>query len=98
MLRKELEDANLDLEDARKSRRDLQVQLNAATTRVGQVNVDCEGLRVCLLADRGWAAGRKKTFAEEIGTESKSLYYGVNRWRWYDRKLPPKFQSKLSAN
>lgn len=49
VLRKELEDANLDLEDARKSRRDLQVQLNAATTRVGQVNVDCEGLRVCQL-------------------------------------------------
>ncbi|CAG8956939.1 hypothetical protein HYFRA_00011989 [Hymenoscyphus fraxineus] len=45
LLRKELEDAQLDLDDARKSRRDLQLQLNVANTRMGQINGDCDSLR-----------------------------------------------------
>ncbi|KAF4625676.1 hypothetical protein G7Y89_g12489 [Cudoniella acicularis] len=44
-LAKELEDAQLDLEDARKSRRDLQLQLNLATARMGQFNADCDSMR-----------------------------------------------------
>ncbi|RDL35457.1 Uncharacterized protein BP5553_07388 [Venustampulla echinocandica] len=44
-LGKELEDAQLDLDDARKSRRDLQMQLNLANARVGQSTADCESMR-----------------------------------------------------
>lgn len=45
-LGKELEDAQLDLDDARKSRRDLQMQLNLANARIGQSTADCESMRV----------------------------------------------------
>lgn len=45
-LAKELEDAQLDLDDARRSRRDLQQQLNLAQQRVGQFSVDCDSMRV----------------------------------------------------
>ncbi|PMD45888.1 C-x8-C-x5-C-x3-H type zinc finger protein-like protein [Hyaloscypha variabilis F] len=44
-LAKELEDAQLDLDDARRSRRDLQQQLNLAQQRVGQFSVDCDSMR-----------------------------------------------------
>jgi len=44
-LAKELEDAQLDLDDARRSRRDLQQQLNMVTQRMGQFNVDNENLK-----------------------------------------------------
>jgi hypothetical protein len=43
---KELEDAQLDLDDARRSRRDLQQQFNLAQQRVGQFSVDCDSMRV----------------------------------------------------
>lgn len=47
-LAKELEDAQLDLEDARRSRRELQQQLSLAAIELGQVNGDCHSLRVRL--------------------------------------------------
>lgn len=43
-LAKDLEDANLDLDDARRSRRDLQQKLNYAETRMGQANADFDTL------------------------------------------------------
>jgi len=48
-LAKELEDAQLDLEDARRSRREMQQQLNLASARMGQFNADCESMRVWLV-------------------------------------------------
>jgi len=45
-LTQELNDAQLDLEDARRSRRDLQQQLNHAQQRMGQFSFDCDNLRV----------------------------------------------------
>lgn len=45
-LSKELEDAQLDLEDARRSRREMQQQLNIITQRLGQFNMDNENLKV----------------------------------------------------
>ncbi len=45
-LTKELTDAQLDLEDARRSRRDLQQQLTAAEQRIGQFSFDCDSMRV----------------------------------------------------
>jgi hypothetical protein len=45
-LAKELEDALLDLDDARRSRRDLQQQLTLAQQRMGQFNADCDSMRV----------------------------------------------------
>jgi hypothetical protein len=47
-LAKELEDALLDLEDARRSRREMQQQLSMTTARMGQFNADCDSMRVCL--------------------------------------------------
>ncbi|TVY94233.1 hypothetical protein LAWI1_G002264 [Lachnellula willkommii] len=44
-LAKELEDAQLDLEDARRSRREMQQKLNIATARAGQFGADCDSLR-----------------------------------------------------
>ncbi|TVY81394.1 hypothetical protein LSUE1_G008034, partial [Lachnellula suecica] len=44
-LAKELQDAQLDLEDARRSRRNLQQQLNLTTQRMGQFNADCDSMR-----------------------------------------------------
>lgn len=45
-LKKELEDSQLDLEDARRSRREMQQQLNIITQRLGQYNMDNENLKV----------------------------------------------------
>lgn len=45
-LTQELNDAQLDLEDARRSRRDLQQQLNHAQQRMGQFSFDCDNMRV----------------------------------------------------
>jgi len=45
-LAKELEDAQLDLDDARRSRRDLQQQLNLVQQWVGQFSADCDSMRV----------------------------------------------------
>lgn len=45
-LTKELEDAQLDLDDARRSRRDLQHQLNVAALRVAQSDADCSSMKV----------------------------------------------------
>jgi hypothetical protein len=47
-LAKELEDAQLDLDDARRSRRDLQQQLTLAMQKMGQFSVDCDVMRVRL--------------------------------------------------
>ncbi|TAQ84104.1 hypothetical protein B7494_g7569 [Chlorociboria aeruginascens] len=44
-LTKRLDDANLDLEDARKSRRDLQLQLNMALLRIEQAEADRDSMR-----------------------------------------------------
>ncbi|PBP27480.1 CCCH zinc finger DNA binding protein [Diplocarpon rosae] len=44
-LSKELNDALLDLEDARRSRRDLQQQLNLAQQRLGQYSVDRDNMK-----------------------------------------------------
>lgn len=45
-LSKELGDAQLDLEDASKSRRDLQQQLALAAQKVAQSNADCAFMKV----------------------------------------------------
>ena len=45
-LAKELEDAQLDLDDARRSRRDLQQQLSFAEQRLDKFNADCVSMRV----------------------------------------------------
>ena len=47
-LAKELEDAQLDLEDARRSRREMQQKLTIATARAGQFGADCDSMRVGL--------------------------------------------------
>jgi hypothetical protein len=47
-LAKELEDAQLDLEDARKSRREMQQQLGIMSQRLNQFNMDNENLKVVL--------------------------------------------------
>lgn len=69
-LAKELEDAQLDLDDARRSRRDLQQQLNVAQQRVGQFSVDCDSMRV--------RAGLEGHSCMLITAESKSLHYGID--------------------
>ena len=45
-LSQRLQDAELDLDDARRSRRELQHQLNAANQRLSQFNMDNENLKV----------------------------------------------------
>lgn len=45
-LAKELEDAQLDLDDSRRSRRDLQQQLTFAEQRSDKFNADCVSMRV----------------------------------------------------
>jgi hypothetical protein len=47
-LAKELEDAQLDLEDARRSRREMQQQLSITNQRLNQFNLDNENLKVAL--------------------------------------------------
>jgi hypothetical protein len=42
----ELQDAQLDLDDARKSRRELQQKLQLAELRIGQVSIDYDTIRV----------------------------------------------------
>jgi len=69
-LAKELEDAQLDLDDARRSRRDLQQQLNVAQQRVGQFSVDCDSMRV--------RAGFVTDACMLITAESQSLHYGLD--------------------
>ncbi|KAH8819215.1 C-x8-C-x5-C-x3-H type zinc finger protein-like protein [Xylogone sp. PMI_703] len=44
-LSKELEDAHLDLDDARKSRRELQLQLNTVNQHITQVTTECESMK-----------------------------------------------------
>ncbi|KFX98838.1 hypothetical protein O988_04172, partial [Pseudogymnoascus sp. VKM F-3808] len=44
-LLKELEDAHLDLDDARRSRREMQQQLTATSQQLGQYNTDNESLK-----------------------------------------------------
>jgi hypothetical protein len=89
-LAKELEDAQLDLDDARRSRRDLQQQLNLAQQRVGQFSVDCDSMRV--------RAGFQSGACVLMCAESQSLHYGFDRWRWYDREyLPPGFEYHLTC-
>jgi hypothetical protein len=48
-LRKDLEDAQLDLIDATKSRRELQQKVNMANVIVGQSSADVESMKVGLL-------------------------------------------------
>ena len=43
----ELSDTQLDLEDSKRSRRDLQQQLNMVTQMMGQSNADADQMRVC---------------------------------------------------
>lgn len=45
-LSQRLQDAELDLDDARRSRRELQQQLNIATQRLSQYNMDNDNLKV----------------------------------------------------
>jgi len=45
-LKKDLEDAHLDLDDARRSRREMQQQLSVASQKLTQFNMDNEGLKV----------------------------------------------------
>ena len=45
LLRKQVEDANLDLDDARRSRRDLQLQLNSARQMMEQSTTDADSMR-----------------------------------------------------
>lgn len=45
-LTEELTNTQLDLEDAKRSRRDLQQQLSLAQQRMGQVNYDYDNIRV----------------------------------------------------
>lgn len=45
-LTRELNDANLDLEDARRSRRELQLECNNAKQRLSQFSMDNENLKV----------------------------------------------------
>ena len=45
-LSRRLQDAELDLDDARRSRRELQQQLNIANQRLSQFNMDNEHLKV----------------------------------------------------
>jgi hypothetical protein len=45
-LTKELEDAQLDLDDARRSRREMQQQLSITNQRLGQFNMDNTNLKV----------------------------------------------------
>lgn len=57
-----LQDAELDLDDARRSRRELQQQLKEANQRMAQFNMDNENLKVNAAA--GVYNGRKLTWAE----------------------------------
>jgi len=71
-LAKELSDAQLDLDDARRSRRDLQQQLNLAQQQIGKYTSDFDNMRVgssCIAE----VAGCSLTSAE-----SKPLYYGID--------------------
>lgn len=54
-----LQDAELDLDDARRSRRELQQQLIEANQRMAQLNMDNENLKV--IAAVGVCNGRKLT-------------------------------------
>lgn len=57
-----LQDAELDLDDARRSRRELQQQLKEANQRMAQFNMDNENLKVNAAA--GVYSGRKLTWTE----------------------------------
>lgn len=57
-----LQDAELDLDDARRSRRELQQQLKEANQRMTQFNIDNENLKVNAAA--GVYSDRKLTWAE----------------------------------
>ena len=57
-----LQDAELDLDDARRSRRELQQQLREANQRMAQFNIDNENLKVN--AAPGVYNGRQLTWAE----------------------------------
>ena len=64
----ELNDTQLDLEDSKRSRRDLQQQLNMVTQMMGQSNADADQLRVCY----GVFWTHSQTLMDP---ESKSIYY-----------------------
>ena len=72
-LTKELEDAQLDLEDARRSRRDMQQQLNMASARVGQFSADCDSMRVFLPLPFSWIGIGRMLMNTRIST--LILYY-----------------------
>jgi hypothetical protein len=72
-LSQSLHDANLDLEDARRSRRELQQQLNVVSQRMGQLGMDNEGLKVEQLNDILWS--------RLISLEPQSICHGFDRWR-----------------
>jgi hypothetical protein len=54
-LAKELEDAQLDLDDSKRSRRDLQHQLNIAMQRLDQSTSEADSMRVRGWISRGWS-------------------------------------------
>lgn len=70
-LEKELQDAHLDLDDARRSRRDLQQQLSVAQQQMGQVNTNYDSLRV---------GGVYSILSANLLThvEPQPLYYGID--------------------
>lgn len=61
-LARRLQDAELDLDDARRSRRELQQQLKETNQRMAQLKMDNENLKVNAAA--GVYSGRKLTWAE----------------------------------
>ncbi len=75
-LGKRLQDAQLDLEDATRSRRELQQQLNIANQRLSQYGMDNDNLKVYITM----AISLNKLLTH---TESQSICYGIDRWRWY---------------
>jgi hypothetical protein len=72
-LAKELEDAQLDLEDARRSRRDMQQQLSMAAQRVAQSDADCASMRVWITIYGGGLIYSQRGLLI-IRADSKSLY------------------------
>ncbi|KFY03584.1 hypothetical protein V490_00125 [Pseudogymnoascus sp. VKM F-3557] len=67
-LLKELEDAHLDLDDARRSRREMQQQLTATSQQLGQYNTDNESLKVLQLTLPLWSRPLAHNNRTEIPT------------------------------
>lgn len=70
-LRAELNDTQLDLDDAKKSRRELQQQVNLLTQRMGQSTAESEYIKVRVKSVA--LVGQVLTFLE-----SQPLYYGFS--------------------